>query len=146
MARHEPQPNSVFLFIDPAGGTDWARTVVCLTSITKADTVNAIDASSFCGPNKLPGALDLSSSYEGFLVQDPDAAEISGTDLRILLRNKTTIGWKVAPAVPVQGDEIEFGTGFLSELSATYALNAAGTFSFTISPYGTPTLSIFEGS
>jgi hypothetical protein len=59
-----------------------------------------------------------------------------------LLRAKTTIGWMIAPESPVTGDEIEEGTGFLSELSSTYAFDSVGTFTGTIQPYGDPTLSI----
>jgi hypothetical protein len=65
--------------------------------------------------------------------------------LRSLLRSETTIGWKIAPEVPVAGDEIETGTGYLSELSSTYAFDSVGTFTGTIQPFGTPTLQIQAG-
>jgi hypothetical protein len=61
-----------------------------------------------------------------------------------LLRSKTTIGWKIAPETPAIGDEIEEGTGFLSELSSTYAFDSVGTFSGTFMPYGEPTIVIFD--
>jgi hypothetical protein len=75
-------------------------------------------------------------------LQDPTSGRISGTDLRTLLRGKTIVGWKIAPETPVTGDEIESGTGFLSELSSTYAFDSVGTFTGTIQPQGTPTLSV----
>jgi hypothetical protein len=65
--------------------------------------------------------------------------------LRILLRGETTIGWMIAPDSPVAGDEIESGTGYLSELSSSYAFNSVGTFTGTIQPYGLPSLSIYGG-
>jgi hypothetical protein len=77
-------------------------------------------------------------------LQDPNSGKISGTSLRVLLRNKTTIGWKIAPVSPQTGDEIEYGTGYLSELSSTYAFDSVGTFTGTIQPYGTPTLETFD--
>jgi hypothetical protein len=141
MAEHKVAGGTMLLFIDPAGGTAY-DTVVCLTSVSKADSITVVDASSACGPDKSPGTLELSYSFEGQHLQDPDSGKISGTSLRQLLRAKTTIGWMIAPESPVAGDEIEEGTGFLSELSSTYAFDSVGTFTGTIQPYGDPTLSI----
>jgi len=141
MAEHKVAFGTMLLFIDPTGGTDY-DTVVCLTSVSKADSITVVDASSACGPDKSPGTLELSYSFEGQHLQDPDSGKVSGTSLRQLLRAKTTIGWKIAPESPVTGDEIEEGTGFLSELSSTYAFDSVGTFTGTIQPYGDPSLSI----
>jgi len=141
MAEHKVQGSTMLLFIDPAGGTAY-DTVVCLTSVGKSDSVNVIDAASACGPDKSPGMLDLSYTFEGQHLQDPDSGKISGTDLRVLLRSKTIIGWKIAPVSVVGGDEIESGTGFFSELSSTYSFDSMGTFSGTLQPIGTPTLTI----
>jgi hypothetical protein len=141
MAEHKVEGGSMLLFIDPDGGTDY-DIVVCLTSVSKSDSVNVIDASSACGPDKSPGALELSYAFEGQHLQDPESGQISGTDLRILLRGEQTIGWKIAPETPQAGDEIETGTGFLSELSSTYSFDSVGTFTGSIQPYGIPELSI----
>ena len=141
MAEHKVAGGTMLLFIDPTGGTDY-DTVVCLTSVSKADSISVVDASSACGPDKSPGTLELSYSFEGQHLQDPISGKISGTSLRQLLRAKTTIGWLIAPETPVTGDEIESGTGYLSELSSTYAFDSVGTFTGTIQPYGDPTLSI----
>jgi hypothetical protein len=142
MAEHKVSGGTMLLFIDPAGGTAY-DTVVCLTSVGKSDSITVVDASSACGPDKSPGTLELSYTFEGQHLQDPDSGKISGTSLRVLLRNKTTIGWKIAPASPLDGDEIEYGTGYLSELSSTYAFDSVGTFTGTIQPYGTPTLETY---
>lgn len=141
MAEHKVAGGTMLLFIDPAGGTDY-DTVVCLTSVGKSDSINVVDASSACGPDKSPGTLEISYSFEGQHLQDPVSGKISGTSLRQLLRAKTTIGWKIAPESPVTGDEIEEGTGYLSELSSTYAYDSVGTFTGTLQPYGTPTITI----
>jgi len=141
MSEHKVQGGTMLLFIDPAGGTAY-DTVVCLTSVGKSDSVNVIDAASACGPDKSPGILDLSYTFEGQHLQDPTSGKVSGTDLRVLLRSKTTIGWKIAPVSPAIGDEVETGTGFLSELSSTYSFDSIGTFSGTLQPIGTPTLTI----
>lgn len=142
MSEHKVQGGTMLLFIDPAGGTAYS-TVVCLTSVGKSDSVNVIDAASACGPDKSPGVLDLSYTFEGQHLQDPSSGKISGTDLRILLRNKTTIGWKIEPVSPTTGDEIESGTGFLSELSSTYAFDSVGTFSGSLQPIGTPSIDTY---
>lgn len=144
MSEHKIQGGTMLLFIDPTGGTDYS-TVVCLTSVSQSDSVQPVDASSACGPDKSPGTVDISYSFEGQHLQDPDSGKISGTDLRILLRGEQTIGWKLAPEFPVAGDEIQEGTGYLSELSSTYAFDSVGVFSGTIQPYGVPTTSNVPG-
>jgi hypothetical protein len=141
MAEHKVAGGTMLLFIDPTGGNDY-DTVVCLTSVGKSDSISVVDASSACGPDKSPGTLELSYTFEGQHLQDPITGKISGTSLRQLLRSKSTIGWKIAPESPQTGDEIEEGTGYLSELSSTYAFDSVGTFSGTIQPYGEPALSI----
>ena len=143
MAEHKVSGGTMLLFIDPAGGTAY-DTVVCLTSVGKSDSVNVVDAGSACGPDKSPGVLDISYSFEGQHLQDPVTGKVSGTSLRQLLRSKTTIGWKIAPESPAIGDEIEEGTGFLSELSSTYAFDSVGTFSGSFMPYGEPTIVIYD--
>lgn len=141
MAEHKVSGGTMLLFIDPTGGTSY-DTVVCLTSVGKSNTVNVIDASSACGPDKSPGTIEISYSFEGQHLQDPATGKISGTSLLQLLRNKTTIGWKIAPETPVTGDEIEEGTGYLSELSSTYGYDAVGTFTGALQPYGEPTITV----
>lgn len=145
MAEHKVEGGKMLLFIDPNGGTDY-DIVVCLTSVSKSDSVTVVDASSSCGPDKSPGTLELSYAFEGQHLQDPDSGKISGTDLRFLLRNQQTIGWKIAPESPITGDEIESGIGFLAELSSTYAFDSVGTFTGTIQPYGNPNLSTYAGA
>jgi hypothetical protein len=141
MAEHKVAGGTMLLFIDPAGGTDY-DTVVCLTSVSKSASVSVVDASSACGPDKSPGTIELSYGFEGQHLQDPVTGKISGTSLRQLLMSKTTVGWMIAPESPVTGDEIEEGTGYLSELSSTYAFDSVGTFTGTIQPYGTPVITI----
>jgi hypothetical protein len=141
MSEHKVQGGDMLLFIDPAGGTDY-NTIVCLTSVGISDSVNVIDASSLCGPDKSPGALEISYSFEGQHLQDPSTGSISGTNLRILLRSETTIGWKLSPAMPEAGDEIHTGTGWLSELSSTYSYDSIGTFTGVLQPYNEPVITV----
>src|SRR6188768_3725487 len=136
MAEHKVLGGTMLLEIDPNGGTDY-DTVVCLTSVGKSDTVAVVDAASACGPDNSPGVLQISYTFEGQHLQDPDTGKISGTSLRILLRAKTTVGYRISPITPVDGDEIESGTGFFSDLSSTYAFDSFGTFTGTLNPYGT---------
>ena len=139
MAEHKVQGGTMLLFIDPAGGTVY-DTVVCLLSVGKEDSIAEIDAASACGPDSSPGQLTISYSFEGQHLQDPETGKISGTSLRTLLRDKTTVGFKIAPESPVAGDEIETGTGYFSALSSTYGFDSVGTFTGTLKPYGTPVL------
>lgn len=141
MAEHKVAGGTMLLFIDPTGGNNY-DTVVCLTSVGKKDSVSVVDASSACGPDKSPGTVEISYSFEGQHLQDPVTGKISGTSLRQLLRAKTTVGWKISPVSPVTGDEVEEGTGYLSELSSTYAFDSVGTFSGTLQPFGTPVITV----
>jgi len=141
MAEHKIQGGDMLLFIDPTGGTNY-DTVVCLTSVSSNDSVSVVDASSACGPDKSPGTIEVSISFEGQHLQDPVSGTISGTNLLQLLRAEQTIGWKLSPSSPVAGDEIQEGTGFISELSSTYSYDTIGVFTMSISPYGLPTITI----
>jgi len=141
MAEHKIQGGDMLLFIDPTGGTNY-DTVVCLTSVSVSDSVQPVDASSACGPDKSPGAVQISIAFEGQHLQDPNTGTISGSNLLLLLRAEQTIGWKLSPLNPVAGDEIQEGIGFISELSSTYSYDSIGIFSMTISPFGLPTTSI----
>jgi hypothetical protein len=134
----------MLLFIDPTGGTNY-DTIVCLTSVGISDSRSVLDGSSMCGIDKAMGVLDISYSFEGQHLQDPDTGKISGTNIRILLRNDTPIGWKLSPESPVTGDEIHEGTGYISDLSSSYAFDSVGTFSGTLQPFGTPTITIYGG-
>ena len=125
----------MLLFIDPNGGTAY-DTVICLKSVSITDSVASIDISSWCGPGKLPGLNDITLSFDGYHVQDNVSGSISGTDFRILLRNKTTIGWKLSPENPQSGDEIQSGIGFIDSLSSTYSFDNVGGFNFTINVKG----------
>lgn len=141
MAEHKLSGKNVLLFIDPAGGTSY-DTVVCLTNQTWQGTTNTIDATSKCGPDTLPGTQTNSVTFEGQHLYDPATGTISGVDLFPLWQNQTTIGWKIAPASPVTGDEELSGTGFISELSKNYNQTDPATFSGTLSIIGSTTQTV----
>lgn len=141
MAEHKVAGGTMLLFIDPTGGQNY-DTVVCLTSLGTSDSVSVVDASSACGPDKSPGTVEISYTFEGQHLQDPQTGTISGSNLRQLLRSKATVGFKVSPVTPVTGDEVQEGTGYLSELSSTYAYDSVATFTLTLQPFGLPTLTI----
>ena len=141
MSQHKVLPGSVYLYISPLNDGDY-DTVVCGENLTKDDSVGEVDASSQCGPDISPGELTLSRTFEGQHEQDPDTGRISGTDLRILMYAKTLVGYKIAvtPDKAQAGDEIETGEGYITALSSSYAFNDKSTFSMTLKPSGTPTI------
>ena len=69
MAEHKVQGSNMLLFIDPTGGTNYDM-VVCLTSVGCSASVSVVDASSACGPDKSPGTVEMSYSFEGQHLQD----------------------------------------------------------------------------
>jgi hypothetical protein len=141
MSEHKVAGGTMLLFIDPTGGTTY-DTVVCLTNLTTADSVSVVDASSACGPDKSPGTIEISYTFEGQHLQDPASGTISGSNLRQLLRSKSTVGFKLSPVSPVTGDEVQEGIGYISELGSTYAYDSIATFTLTLQPFGTPSIVI----
>ena len=144
MAERKVNGKDILLFIDPAGGVDY-KTVVCLTSNSKKLTTATLDAASKCGPDSRPGAQTVTMDFAGQVVVSPDTGRVSEADLFDLWKNSTNIGWKQAPAVPVDGDVIYEGKGFISDLGDTYDMNGA-TFTGTIAVSGFPVKTIYPES
>lgn len=131
--------NETLLFIDPSGGTSYA-TVICLTSNSFGIVNNIIDAKSKCGADTLPGTQSFSVDFEGQVVYNASGAKIGIYELLTLAKNQTTIGWKIAQAVPEAYDVIITGTGFIAEVQNTYGDEAPATFTAKLGVYGTPTI------
>lgn len=144
MAERKVNGKDILLFIDPAGGVDY-KTVVCLTSNSKKLATATLDAASKCGPDTRPGAQTVSVDFAGQVVVAPDTGRVSEGDLFDLWKGTTNIGWKIGPAVPVDGDVIYTGQGFISDLSDTYDMNGA-TFTGTIGVSGFPVKTIYPES
>lgn len=137
MAQRKVNGKDILLFIDPAGGTDY-KTLVCLTSNSINRTTSIIDSASKCGPDSQAGAQTVTVPFTGQVVVAPDTGKISEGDLEDLWNDSTQIGWKVGPVIPVYGDVIREGIGFISDLSDTYDMNGA-TFTGTIAVSGSVT-------
>ena len=144
--QHELAGDAILLFIDKNGGTNY-DTVVCLNNQAWTGGTTIIDASSKCGPNTLPGISNPQKvDFDGIQVFDEDAGKIGSVDLYPLQRDKTTIGWKIAPLDPQIGDEILSGTGFIADLSKEYAKGSPAGFKASISVYGAALQEIYSGS
>lgn len=136
------EASTVFLFIDPAGGTDYSS-LVCLTNFKFPRKINMINADTMCGPDKKAGTLDIGDiTFDGQTFINPSTGEISSVNLHNLLINKTTIGWKIAPAVILPGSETFYGTGVVSGLDNDYSFDKVGSFSGSIGVYGVPVQTI----
>jgi predicted secreted protein len=134
MAQRELRSNDVLLFIGETEGV--YDTVICLTSNSITRTTAEITTSTKCGPSTAPGAQTNSISFEGNIMVDPDTDSISAVQLINWWTDQTVIYFKMGVVEPSIGDFTYFGSGFISALSETYALDAAATFSGTISPDG----------
>lgn len=135
MAEHKISSNDIVLFIKRTAESTY-NTVVCLTGFTITRNTNEIDAKSFCGPDKLPGAKDNGVTFEGQVMEDPDSGKISSDELIDMWGTAETIDWKIGKLVPQEGDETDSGTGFISKLEKTGAVDAIVTFSGSIGVYG----------
>lgn len=136
MAERKITNNTILLFLGLAANA--LDTVVCLTAVNDDFTIDEIDASSFCGPDKSPGDISGTITGEGQHLLDPDTGKISGHGLWEYFIAKATLFFEIGPAVPAQGDIVKSGQGFLSALGNSYALNAQSSFSLTLSVKGTP--------
>jgi hypothetical protein len=140
MAEHKINGTDMLLFISE-DGVDY-NTVICLTANGITRTTSEIDAKTKCGPDKLPGTQENAVTFEGQCMADPSGTTTSVADLVDYWTNKTTIYWKLAVAVPVTGDPVYTGTGFISKLDETYNQDTPGTFSGAIGVYGLANLSV----
>lgn len=132
--RRELKANDVLLYLGEVEGVYDA--IVCLTANSITRTTSEITTSSKCGPSTAAGAKTNSISFEGNIIVDPDAGETSAVDLINWWNDDTTLFFKMGVAEPAIGDFTYFGSGFISALSESYAVDAAATFSGTISPDG----------
>jgi hypothetical protein len=138
MATHKLSGDDVILMISNDGVS--YDTMVCLTSNGITRATNEIDAKTKCGPDKLPGTQEITVNFEGQIVYD--SGDVSLEDLFTYWENKTTIYWKMGPASPQTGDITFSGSGFISALDDTYAMDSPGTFSGSIGVYGGMTMAV----
>lgn len=138
MAEHKLSGKSIILSIDPANTTTPVYAViVCLTKHSFEASTDEIDASSKCGPDTLPGKVKEGPiNFDGIQLYDPATLKVSGASLFTLLQNQSTIKWKMGPAVPVAGDVIKTGSGFISKISEDYDFSNPSSFSGSISITG----------
>lgn len=134
MAQRELRSNDVLLFLGTVEGV--YEGVICLTSNSITRTTSEITTSTKCGPSTAPGAQTNSIAFEGNIMVDPDAGSISAAQLIQWWIDQTPLFFKMGVVEPSIGDFTYFGSGFLSALSETYGLDAAATFSGTLSPDG----------
>lgn len=141
MAERKITNNTILLFLSEDGVT-W-QSVVCLTKTGRSLQIDEVDASSICGPDKSPGILSGNVTCEAQHLLDPATDKVSGHGLFDWAVNKTTLYWKISPAIPVDGDVISTGQGFISALDDTYQYNTQSTFSATLSIKGIPEETIY---
>ena len=135
MAAHKISSNDMVLFIKRTAETNY-NVVICLTAFAITRSTTEIDAKSFCGPDKIPGAKDNGVTFEGQVMENTDSGNISTDELIDLWQTSETIDWKLGKLVPEEGDETDFGTGFISKLDKAGATDAIVTFSGAIGVYG----------
>jgi len=142
MAEHKVSGHLVLLLIDPAGGTSY-DTIVCLNSQSFNSETNVIDATTKCGSDSLVGiAPPETIDFDGVQLFDPATGKLSGADLYDLKKAATVFSWKLSVSTPVTGDVVKTGKGFISTLSEEYSVDAAATFSGTITVKGDTTQTV----
>lgn len=128
MAVHDLQGQDWVLLVHLTGGTA-ADTIVCLKSITFNSEASEIDASSFCGVNVLQGLANESIDFDAFSSYDSGSGKIDSAPLYAAKQTKNRITWKITRAVPVTGDPVKSGAGYLISYTENYNLNEVTGFS-----------------
>lgn len=141
MAERKITNNTILLFLGE--DADALDTIVCLTKVGNSFTIDELDATSLCGPDKTPGTFSGQVTFDGQHLLDPATGKASGYSLFTWMVNKITLFYKISPAVPVDGDVVETGTGFITSLSNDYAYNTQSVFSSALSIKGTPEQTIY---
>lgn len=135
MSAHKVSANDMAVQISRDGGVTYPY-VVCLTGFEFDRETAIIDAKSFCGPDTLPGAITNTLTFEGQMMEDPASGQVSTDDLTDMQMTKQAINWKFGKLLPSIGDETEYGTGFVSKITKTGAVDTVVTFSGAIGIYG----------
>lgn len=117
----------ILLMVDLTGGTTY-KTVICLTNNSLGITVEQIESITKCGSKKLPGNASYSVTFDGELMVEPGVGKTSAAELFVAAKNKTTVGFKVAPATPVAGDPVYTGTAFIASLEQTFDVGSPASF------------------
>lgn len=102
-------------------GTDAYETVGCLTSLGLTESVNTVESITKCsGGNviKEGGTRSYEMSIEGEYVQ-PENGLVSWAELRPKFRTGETITWRITTVYPNNTTDVEYGTGFFSDLEKT---------------------------
>lgn len=131
MAQTKILPNTVVLTV-AADGSSSETLIVCLTQTGYNMANTAVDATSFCGADQLPGAQTFDITFTGQRMINPDAGNISEAGLFALIQNKTLIQWTLGPVTPVAGDPIYTGTGYLNTFNTDNSTDTVPTMTGTI--------------
>lgn len=112
-------------------GVDTYEPVVCLISHTLSENVDEISSRTKCDANgatqKASGAYTYEISFEGEYAET-EVDKASWAELRTKLRSLGTFTWKIETTYS-SGSDVEYGTGFFSNLEKTSATDEFISFS-----------------
>jgi hypothetical protein len=135
MADTNIDAKEYWLFIDPAGGTDYSN-VVCGTDFNLSLSNSTNNRQTFCGPKSTPGDQTVTIPYNGEIIKDPTTGELSAPDIFTLAQNQTTFSWKSGKLNPGAGDITKTGRGYFSSYQETFNSTDVAKFSCTITVDG----------
>jgi len=141
MAERKITAATYFLLISAANDGIY-KYIVCLLSHNLKLGTQIIDSTSFCGTSSSAGPQTTSLDFTGEIMLGPDSTNTSQAALFTLWANKTTIGWKISPAVPAKDDIVYYGTGFLAQDDLSFDTSNSN-FSGTIGLASTPTQVVY---
>lgn len=130
MAERKVLPNTQVITLSEVGGTE--KLIVCLTQTGYNMNRNAIDSTTFCGTDSLPGTKTFNLPFSGQRILVPDATHISEKGLFDFISNGTRIEWTLGPVTPATGDIVYTGEGYLNTFNTSNPLNGVPTMDGTI--------------
>lgn len=127
------------------GGSAY-KPVACLTSNSLKSTLGVIESKTKCDPGvtkKTAGSFNYTIDAEGEYLDTTsvggDDAKTSHDALLLLQIAKTLVTWKIDTEVG-NADSIKYyGTAYITDLGATWPVDAVTTFSATLDGNGTIT-------
>ena len=144
MADDKIQASTVFLFVkrtdNETPDADY-RVHSCLLNFDMSLSVATNDASSMCGPDSAPGDSTITIPLNGQYIKNVSATKISAAETLEMALAKEFFDWKIAAAVPEDGDPIRTGRGFYSAYQESYGKDGPATYTATISVSGNPEIS-----
>ena len=116
--------------------------IACLESNSFSETIDFLDTTTRSNPNGWKSSIPTMQGYEipfNGIISTDGTNKVSYRDLEGLKRAKTRIEWKLES---LEGDDIDYGDGYLSGLTKDASIDEHISFSGSIVGYSEPLIEV----